>query len=239
MGLGAMHEKETAGVSALVSSGDYVFRETPDGRLKFVGDLEGLYKNNDDPWGQKGGAGRLKDYYLSSRKKIVERIPKLHPNAMVLEVDCGLGQVCGQIKAAGATNRVDGVDISATAVARAREAYPDIDFHVGDISDSRFSLGNKTYDIILINQVLWYVLDHLAFVFRNCQKIRKQGSYLYICNAFMRRTQRYGKDIVDGFDGLVSYIVKHTGREYAFVEARLDTAEEHPYDDGHIILCVR
>ncbi len=239
MGPGAMHDKKTADVSDLVSSGDYVFRETPDGGLKFVGDFEGLYRENDDPWGQKGDAGRLKDYYLSSRKKIIERIPKLHPNATVLEVGCGLGQVCGQIKAAGAASRVEGVDISAAAVAQAREAYPDIDFHVGNISDSRFSLGNKTYDIILMNQVLWYVLDHLAFILGNCQKILRQGDHLYICNAFMREPQRYGKEIVDGFDGLVSYIVKHAGREYTFVEARLDTAEEHSYDDGHIILCVR
>lgn len=34
-------------------SGDYVFREssTKTGQLEFVGDFEGLYQNDGDPWG--------------------------------------------------------------------------------------------------------------------------------------------------------------------------------------------
>ena len=232
-------KRNTYEISESVGTGEHVFKETPDGQLEFVGDFEGLYRDNDDPWGQKGQGRRLTEYYFSSRQKIVERLATLHPDPAILEVGCGLGQVCKKIKATGLARRVEGVDISATAVNRAREAYPDIDFHVGDILDSSFSFGDRSYNIILVNQVPWYILDRLKFVLMRCQKLLGRGDHLYICNAFMREPQRYGKDIVDGFDGLVRYILENAGREYTLVEAYLDTTERHPYDDGHVILCAR
>ena len=34
------------------TSGEYVFKKNQEGQLEFVGDFDGYYKNDDDPWGQ-------------------------------------------------------------------------------------------------------------------------------------------------------------------------------------------
>ena len=51
-------------------SKEYVFKNVKGDQLAFVGDFEGFYKNEDDPWGQKGGDARLNEYYQYSRHNL-------------------------------------------------------------------------------------------------------------------------------------------------------------------------
>lgn len=59
------------GKEKLVSN-EFVFKRNKKGKLCFVGDFEGFYKNDPDPWGQKGSEKRLSDYYAYSRRNKVD-----------------------------------------------------------------------------------------------------------------------------------------------------------------------
>ena len=78
-------------------SKEYVFRTEEDGTLEFVGDFEGFYQNENDPWGQEGADERLRDYYAFSRSNLLTAIRNLtysHDNNInILEIGCGLGGV--------------------------------------------------------------------------------------------------------------------------------------------------
>lgn len=56
-------------------SKNFVFKTIPGKyEIEFVGDFEGLYLMEDDPWYQSGTDDRLKDYYAYSRKLLVNYI---------------------------------------------------------------------------------------------------------------------------------------------------------------------
>jgi len=217
-------------------SGAFVFREGPAGELEFVGDFDGLYGAEDDPWGQSGSDERLGRYYDRSRATIIEMLRSLGPVDSLLEVGSGLGQVCAEIRDAGCANAVDGVDSSRLAVEKAATRYPDIHFFVGDIRDPAFAAPRPAYDAVLVNQTLWYILDALPQVLDNIHRVLAEGGHLLIANAFMRTPQRYGREVIDGFDGLVRYLAGHTEGLFLFCDARLHSDPELLYDDGHVLM---
>jgi len=59
---------------------------------------------------------------------------------------------------------------------------------------------------------------------------------MIFCNAFLREPQRYGADIVKGFDGLVRYQSAHTGGRFRFVVAGLHRDAGHSHDDGYVLI---
>ena len=51
---------------------EFVFRKNQNGKLCFVGDFDGLYDSNIDPWGQSANTDiDYKKYYNFSRTRIV------------------------------------------------------------------------------------------------------------------------------------------------------------------------
>ena len=76
-----------------LESGDFIFRENDKGALEFVGDFNGLYSANDDPWSQSGRKLEWSPYYNFSRARITNELKKYSGNRNVLEVGCGLGFV--------------------------------------------------------------------------------------------------------------------------------------------------
>lgn len=217
-------------------SGAFVFREGPSGELEFVGDFDGLYGAESDPWGQSGSDPRLGRYYDRSRATIIDMLRPLAPLDSVLEVGCGLGQVCAEIRESGCTTVVHGVDSSRLAVEKARGRFADIRFFVGDIRDPAFAAPRARYGAVVVNQTLWYILDGLPQALDNVHRLLGPGGHLLIANAFMRTPQRYGREIVDGFDGLVRYLANHTDGTFTFREARLHSDADLLYDDGHVLM---
>jgi SAM-dependent methyltransferase len=71
----------------------------------------------------------------------------------VLEIGCGKGTAAQFLKRRN--NRVLGIDISPTAVAKAQSSFPDIEFRCLDALDIG-SLGEK-FDLVTIQAVLAYV----------------------------------------------------------------------------------
>src|SRR6185295_13552571 len=56
------------------------------------------------------------------------------PERAVLDVGCGRGGSAKLVQERG-FGRVVGIDVEAESIARAREVYPDVEFHAGDVVD--------------------------------------------------------------------------------------------------------
>jgi len=220
-------------------SENYVFRERGDGGLEMVGDFDGLYRAEADPWGQSGGDARMGDYYRYSRANIIRLLAGLPARPRVLEVGCGLGQVCRQIADAGVAAGVAGADVSPVAIEKARGLHPDIQFLVADVTAPGFARTVGTWDVVILNQLLWYVLEGLPQVLVNAREVLKDDGWLLITNAFLREPQRYGAAIVDGFDGLIRYLAANTASRFRFVDARLHGDPAWRHEDGYVLMAAR
>lgn len=224
-------------------SGDYIFTKGPDGKLEFKGDFEGLYRADPDPWGQSGEHPRMKEYYAYSRSRLVGALHGLDEPGpgigwmQAMEVGCGRGHVTRFLNDSFVNRRVEGMDISRSAVGRAETDYPDLHFWLGDIGAP--GIGHVfmgRYDAVILNQALWYVLHRLSNTFRNVGRMLKPHGHLIIQTAFLDE-QEYGKEIVNGFNGLLWYVLDHHGRDYQVVSASYDNSSRHaPYHDGLLVL---
>ena len=216
---------------------EYIFQKDKDGRLNFVGDFEGYYKEVNDPWEQAGGSDRMGSYYNYSRENLVQMLEGLvTKDSSLLEVGCGLGHVAEKIKTQFDVDLVSGMDISETAIQKARKLYSELEFCVGDITSTGFGeTHTKKYDVIIMNQLLWYILEDLEQVFDNLHQALNRGGHLVFVNAFMFE-QSYGADKVNGFDGLVRYVSNTKKDSFTIVEAKSYFFRDMEYIDGILIL---
>jgi SAM-dependent methyltransferase len=213
-------------------SKDYVFTKNAAGKLMFVGRFDDFYQNEKDPWGQKGKDKRLKEYYRFSRQNLLKAIKDLPLNGRghILEVGCGLGYVSSFLsQKLGLHYQVTGADISPTAVAEAKKSFKKIPFSVMDITKPLKM--SKQYNVVIMSQILWYILERLPQTFCNLSGLIKKDGHLIFVNAFLHE-QRYGKEIIDGFDGLLRHVLVKHKNEYRLVNARIDYSKKFIHDDG-------
>jgi trans-aconitate methyltransferase len=96
---------------------DYVIKDG-----KFIGEFEKMYQKFDNPWHQ---IEAVDDSY--SRLSTILTL-KSYGIKSVLEVGCGLGKFTNYIHAQLPDIKIVGMDISETAVKKAKLSYPDIEF---------------------------------------------------------------------------------------------------------------
>lgn len=214
---------------------NFIFNEK-NGKLEFIGDFESFYQNNDDPWGQSGKSSSLMKYYASSRKKLLQQISSLPNNKDICELGCGLGYVTSFLNENLPGCIVDGIDISHTAIKKANNLFPYLNFTVGNICSNDLTIIDKQYDVVILNQILWYILKDLCIVFDNINKLLKQNGYLIISTLFLKN-QRYGNEIIGSFDGLINYCFLHHKNTYRIIFADIDyTDENSDYKDSILVL---
>lgn len=187
--------------------GDFIFREA-DEELRFVGDFNGLYQAEDDPWGQSGGKSDKEHYYFVQRTNLANLIYRHSRFGRVLEVGCGLGHSTNILRRLSGSD-IDGLDISEVAVEKARKKYPHYEFFVGDIREAPPQGMGFGYSVVVLNQVLWYILEGLESALWNSLALMKPDGLFVVSQAFLPGTQRYGVDILDGFDGLLKRVEMH------------------------------
>lgn len=213
-----------------------IFRELG-GSLEFVGDFDGLYRSEADPWGQSGARGPMASYYAASRNRLASALAgHLRGNGERLEVGCGHGHVLAQINNAVRGGRWHGLDVSLEAIEQARSHYPAFEFHVGDIA-SPFTpptLGLGRFDAVILSQVLWYVLEAIDDTVCHCKAILRPGGILVVSQAFLRGPQRYGADIADGFHGALRLFCERFP-ELRLIEAQFDDSHTHQHHDGLLV----
>ena len=85
------------------------------------------------------------------------------PNQCILEVGCGRGELLASLQ----PSRGVGVDFSAEMVVRAKERYPDLEFHRLDAHD--LSALDGEFDIVILSDTINDVCD----VQRALQQVKK------------------------------------------------------------------
>jgi len=212
---------------------NYIFSKNNKGELNFVGDFEGFYKENTDPWGQSGYTDiKYKKYYDYSRNNINRVIKSLNKkNISILEVGCGLGYVVDLISRNNHCVEVSGSDISTRAIQVAKKKFPNYNFFVNDIT-SRKKVTDKKFDIVIFNQILWYILEKLDDSIFNSHFILKNNGYFIISQAFLKSEQKYGKDIINGFKGLDQVMQSKYSDLFQLKSKNFHNSNKYLFDDG-------
>lgn len=169
--------------------GGYIFDEN----MKFIGDFDGYFKNEKGGWASDSD-GKYDEYNKKSRCRLIYLLNAL--GGSILEVGCGCGYVTKLIKEFYGDSIVSGVDISQVAIDKAKKLFPDISFKRLDIINEK-----AVDDVVILNEILWYVAHELDRVLDNCV-----CKYLIINGSFYK-DQKYGKEYVDGFNGLIKRLM--------------------------------
>ena len=219
----------------MARSKNYIFRKDDNGELLFQGDFEGYYQNNSDPWDQNSTDSDMSEYYKVSRLKLLKVIKGIISNHNILEIGCGLGLVTNMLDKELENSLVSGVDISSTAIHKAKAQYSNILFYEGDIADKQFK-SEEQYDVVILNEMLWYVLEDIDLVINNIYEILNTNGSLIITMAFLN-DQQYGKEIINGYSGLLDYCKLRISSLYKIISKDFDTTKRFDYNYG--IVCLR
>jgi SAM-dependent methyltransferase len=222
-----------------MTANDFVFRQHG-GRLEFRGDFEGLYRAEDDPWGQSGAGGPMASYYEASRQTLCGVLGwRLADSGIArprgLEVGCGNGWVLSWLQRE-VGGHWDGMDISAAACANARERNPGCPIHLGDIAGDMPFPPNALarYDVVILSQVLWYILHRIDHAVDNAARLTRRGGFLVVSQAYLRGEQRYGARIADGWRGALALFLR-AFPHLELVAAHYDATTRHAHHDGLMI----
>jgi SAM-dependent methyltransferase len=169
---------------------DYVIKN---GRL--IGRFEEMYRDCEDPWDQ------------SQPEHNQFSIPRLAAVAMlkqrgvrsVVEWGAGLGYFTEML--AGAGFDVTGVDVSPTAVARAKERRPDLAFEVDRVERA----ADRPADAIIFAQLTWFILPQLRAIFDSLLRNRPARFFVLIQTFYPPGVQRYGTEYFTTLDEYVRY----------------------------------
>jgi SAM-dependent methyltransferase len=218
-------------------SKDFIFQEDQHGELKFIGDFEGFYQSEDDPWQQSALDSDMSNYYQYSRENISNYINK-EKFSRILEIGCGIGHSTAQL---AKKSKADwcGADISQTAIDKAAINYPDLNFFrmdVCDISNDFANLSNMKFDCIILNQVLWYIMHAMPEVKRNLLKQLTCNGHVIFSTAFLNE-QRYGNEYFQGSSGFNHYIEQHWSDFFDLYFQQYDSSDTYNYHDG--LLCLK
>jgi SAM-dependent methyltransferase len=215
----------------------YIFKKDINNNFEFIGDFESLYKNEDDPWNQSAKDGEISSYHKISRKRLGQKLLEVNPSAL-LEVGCGLGYTTNQIQQQLPNSNILGADISTTAISRAKKLFTNLNFKQGDICASDFYEKFKNFkpNSIILNQLLWYVLEDLDTCISNCFNLLKKNNFLIFSQGFLKEDQKYGREIIDGYEGLLSYINKDLKKLFKIEFSDIHKSEELTHNDGLLIL---
>jgi len=96
-------------------------------KRQFIGQFEEMYQAEDS----EGFDSWFEQDLRHLRKKISYAILSAYNFSRILDVGCGKGTFTHLLKKHN--NQVVGIDVSETAIRKARESFPDIDFRCGDI----------------------------------------------------------------------------------------------------------
>ena len=174
---------------------------------EFVGEFEKLYREFNNPWNQED-----KIYSSSiSRRSVCHFLEKLDLDSIV-EWGCGLGTTSNFIKRN--TNKeikITGIDVSKTAIKKAKAKYKDIEFITDDISNIALY---KTYDCIFFSEITWYLLENN--ILDNCIKTMKNISdkpyyFFHQLSFYKEGIQSYGKNYFTNVDQFIDFCPFESG----------------------------
>ncbi len=111
-------------------------------------ELERIFKTLKDPWNFESSP------YEKERLKLLLAEVGQYPHGSVLEVGCAEGVFSSMLSTI--SDRVVGIDVSPTAVARATERCPGLTFMTSSLD--AFNPGEK-FDVVVCAETLYYIQD--------------------------------------------------------------------------------
>jgi len=167
-----------------------------DGR--FVGEFEQMYQEFEDPWCQTA----LGYVEKSISRQIVVNYIRTFDIKSLVEMGCGLGKTSNFIISNSSVNLL-GVDISSTAIKKAKNNYPSLNFEVGDVKEIERYFS---FDCLFFSEITWYLLED-GLLDSAFEKMR-QGfpGKLFIHNlVFYKGQQKYGLNYFDSLDKFIEF----------------------------------
>ena len=188
---------------------DYVIKDG-----QFVGKFDEMYRHSDEiPWHQDETVDAIfSDLTVALLKK--RRIRSL------LDVGCGLGFMTERFRLEiPELKYLVGLDISETAISKAKQMFPEITFIAGTVNSLR---GDNKYDVVVSKDVLWYVLNTLSDYLTALAKISNR--WIYIGQSFPESKDFYGKDIFPDANSLIKHLKDNVAGEivYSLIEKDAD-----------------
>lgn len=170
---------------------DYVIK---DGKL--VGEFEQMYRDFNDPWEQ---STREQGAF---EKLVALEIIRRQGFRRVVELGCGFGDYT--VKLQQVTGNILGIDVSKTAIQKARLRHPDVDFVAADILDFDVYRHFKP-DCIVMAEITWYVLDKINMFKSFLHKEMRGGGLIHLLMTYCEDEQKYGRDYFTNLDGIMKY----------------------------------
>lgn len=174
---------------------DYVIR---DGKL--IGEFEHMYADYEDPWGQVA-IGQLATF-MGAGIQILEKIKFSSDSKKILELGCGLGNYAQRIQKIGFD--VLGVDISPTAIKKARLNHPNVNFQVASLTDYEFIVDYNP-DIIVMPEITWYILDYLDSFLSFAKSKLPHTLILHLLTTYPPEQQKYGQEYFVDQAGILKF----------------------------------
>lgn len=170
----------------------------------FISEIEQMYQKIDDPW----DIGDAKELSYNITLGVIESFCK--PGYKLLDLGCGKGVFTKRIKDRCQCETI-GSDISKTACDKAKKTYPDISFIEYDLLKfEKCPFQGNQFDVVLLNKVLWGVIERLREILNFLPTLLKQSGYLVISQHLFRPNspkQTYGKSILSTVQDLEKMIL--------------------------------
>lgn len=195
---------------------DLIFKKNKLGNIEFVGDFESLYASDDDPWGQSadGDNASMNEFYVQSRSvlcrglgKVIDSFCVNSEKITICEVGCGTGFLTNLIQSNLPSAYVWGVDVSASAVVKAKSNFPNIEFEHLDILLNKIE---RKAQVLLLSNIIWYVIHDMSSLMKNILHSLDWNSgscYLVIQNALFKNNQKYGAELVSSIGTLTDLFI--------------------------------
>lgn len=162
---------------------------------KYVGNFEGLYQHYEFPWNQN------REIYRTDKALALNLIRK-YSFKKVIELGCGFGFLTKSIYDLGVEST--GIDISPTAIRKAKLMHPECNFLCGDITD--FNLfQNIDFECIIMPEITWYVLPQLESFLSYMKSHHSNAMLIHILSTYPPGVQQYGCDKFTNLQEILAY----------------------------------
>jgi SAM-dependent methyltransferase len=177
---------------------DYVIKNG-----KFIGAFEEMYQNIDDPW----CIGDAKDIQYDMILYLLEKY-RIFPSR-ILDIGCGKGAFSSILKQKRPDAVILGIDISPTAIKKAKEKYSrnGLSFQDIDICKTYTELDTK-FDLIIMSQLVWYILPEFESIVNKLigSNLSENGFFIINQAFYSPEDQTYGKEIISTVQDLLGLV---------------------------------
>jgi LmbE family N-acetylglucosaminyl deacetylase/protein-L-isoaspartate O-methyltransferase len=185
--------------------------------------FDAMYAENDDPWG-------FTDRWYEARKRAVTlaSLPAERYGS-VLEIGCSIGVLTEQL--AARSDALHAVDVSAAAVASARERLVGAPHVRIDQADAAGGLPEGRFDLVVLSEVGYYFSpDALVELVERVRASLAEGGTVLACH-----WRHPVEDYVQGGDGVHAAIAEHLGLRRLVRHEEDDFVLEVFSDDGRSV----